>query len=61
LAGTAVFPVAGSPVIDTGLAGRPVPVEQEVGSMRPIGALATQLAEPFVHRWSTTNETRSMT
>jgi sterol desaturase/sphingolipid hydroxylase (fatty acid hydroxylase superfamily) len=60
LAGTAVFPVAGAVVIDTGLAGRPVPIEQEGETVRPISALATQLAEPFVDRWSTTNEVRSM-
>jgi sterol desaturase/sphingolipid hydroxylase (fatty acid hydroxylase superfamily) len=43
LAHTARFPVAGV-VVTTGLAGRPVPVEQEVGV--PI-ALLGQLAQPF--------------
>ena len=42
----AVFPARGDAVGRTGLAGRPVPVEQD-GSAGPIQLLAEQLIEPF--------------
>jgi hypothetical protein len=44
LARHALFPSPGTPVA-TGLAGRPVPVEQAAGSARR--AVAAQLAQPF--------------
>ena len=47
LAAYARFPGRGAPVTRTGLAGRPVPVEQE-GAARPaLRLMAGQLAEPF--------------
>jgi sterol desaturase/sphingolipid hydroxylase (fatty acid hydroxylase superfamily) len=42
----AVFP-ASRAVIATGLAGRPVPVEQSGQRLRPVRTMAWQLAEPF--------------
>jgi sterol desaturase/sphingolipid hydroxylase (fatty acid hydroxylase superfamily) len=42
----AVRPARGA-VITTGLAGRPVPVEQAAGRPRPLRTLLIQLAEPF--------------
>jgi sterol desaturase/sphingolipid hydroxylase (fatty acid hydroxylase superfamily) len=42
----AIFPVSGQ-VIDTGLAGRPVPVEQSEGRPRLARTMLAQLAEPF--------------
>jgi hypothetical protein len=47
LAGRAQFPVTGAPVFRTGLADRPVPVEQsdQIGSH--LALLLAQLAEPF--------------
>jgi sterol desaturase/sphingolipid hydroxylase (fatty acid hydroxylase superfamily) len=44
----AVFPVRGAEPNATGLAGRPVPVEQEGPDHRPIAVLGVQLTEPFV-------------
>jgi sterol desaturase/sphingolipid hydroxylase (fatty acid hydroxylase superfamily) len=43
----AVFPAPGHAVIETGLAGRPVPVEQTAGRLRLGRTLLIQLAEPF--------------
>jgi sterol desaturase/sphingolipid hydroxylase (fatty acid hydroxylase superfamily) len=45
----AVFPVAGKPVIPTGLSGRPVPVEQSGARPRFARTFLTQWAEPFTH------------
>ncbi len=47
LAGKARFPKRGSAPCPTGLAGRPVLVEQAAGRARPLRFLARQLAEPF--------------
>jgi len=49
LAGRAVWPVAGAPPVGTGLAGRPLPVEQSLslGVGQTLGLLGRQLAEPF--------------
>ena len=47
LAGRACFPVRGSAPCPTGLAGRPVRVEQAGGLSRPARLLAWQLAQPF--------------
>ncbi len=47
LARRARFPVRGSAPCPTGLAGRPVPVEQANGRPRPPRLLARQLAQPF--------------
>ena len=50
LAGTARFPVRGAPPCRTGLAGRPVPVEQGApgaGPVAPARRMARQLAQPF--------------
>jgi sterol desaturase/sphingolipid hydroxylase (fatty acid hydroxylase superfamily) len=46
LAGRAVFPAQGDPVVATGLAYRPVPAEQATDRWRP-SLMLTQLAEPF--------------
>ncbi len=46
LSGRARFPSPADPVRTTGLAGRPVPVEQQVRSAG-VRLMATQLAEPF--------------
>jgi hypothetical protein len=43
----AVFPVAGAAAAPTGLAGRPVPVEQAVGGLGLARTFLTQWAEPF--------------
>jgi hypothetical protein len=45
----AVFPMGGADrqVIDTGLAGRPVPVEQSGARMQPVRTMLRQLTEPF--------------
>jgi sterol desaturase/sphingolipid hydroxylase (fatty acid hydroxylase superfamily) len=51
LAHRAVFPPPGATVISTGIAGRPVPVEQSGSRPRPVRAVAVQLAEPFVAQW----------
>jgi sterol desaturase/sphingolipid hydroxylase (fatty acid hydroxylase superfamily) len=51
LAHRAVFPARGGTVIDTGIAGRPLPVEQSGPGPRPLRAFAAQLAEPFVDQW----------
>jgi sterol desaturase/sphingolipid hydroxylase (fatty acid hydroxylase superfamily) len=47
----AVFPSSTAAVIDTGLAGRPLPVEHLGHRRRPLSVLAAQLLEPFVDRW----------
>lgn len=47
LAGRARFPDRGKPIPRTGLAGRPVPVEQEPGAPAPLRLLAEQLCAPF--------------
>ena len=47
LAGLAVFPERGVAPVATGLAGRPVPVEQEAGGRGWAGLLARQLGEPL--------------
>jgi sterol desaturase/sphingolipid hydroxylase (fatty acid hydroxylase superfamily) len=47
----AVFPLPGTAPIDTGIAGQPLPLEQEGARSRPFRILAAQLAEPFVDRW----------
>ena len=47
LAGRARFPVAGAPVVRTGLPGRPVPTELDrVGGWHP-SVMVSQLSEPF--------------
>jgi sterol desaturase/sphingolipid hydroxylase (fatty acid hydroxylase superfamily) len=51
LAHKAVFPARGAAVIDTGDAGRALPLEQRGEGWRPFHALAAQLAEPFVDQW----------
>jgi sterol desaturase/sphingolipid hydroxylase (fatty acid hydroxylase superfamily) len=43
----AVFPSPGRPTIETGLAGRPVPVEQSAGRLHLGHTMLAQLAEPF--------------
>jgi sterol desaturase/sphingolipid hydroxylase (fatty acid hydroxylase superfamily) len=48
LAGRARFPQRGTPPIRTGLAGRPVTVEQDGERQRPLRVLGRQLVEPFV-------------
>jgi sterol desaturase/sphingolipid hydroxylase (fatty acid hydroxylase superfamily) len=47
LAGRARFPVPGTPACRTGLAGRPLQVEQAGDRARPLSLLANQLLEPF--------------
>ena len=44
----AVFPVRASTVIETGLSGRPIPVEQDSQKPRLGRTMLTQLAEPFI-------------
>jgi len=46
----AVFPVPGMAVFNTGIAGRPLPLEQQGHRPRPHRTLAAQLAEPFADR-----------
>jgi len=46
LAGRAMFPSRGARVGKTGLAGRPIPVEQDA-TAGPLPLLAEQLIEPF--------------
>jgi len=48
-AGHAVFPRAGDPVCRTGLAGRPLVVEQNLTRSRPVSLLLAQLVGPFVN------------
>ncbi|MBV8461935.1 MAG: sterol desaturase family protein [Acidimicrobiales bacterium] len=50
LSGRARWPTAGARRAPTGLAGRPVPVEQGAGAGWRPGVLVAQLAEPFVAR-----------
>jgi hypothetical protein len=45
----AVFPAAGKAVVETGLSGRPVPVEQSGERPRFARTFLTQWAEPFTH------------
>lgn len=47
LARRAVFPVPGAPPCRTGLAGRPIPVEQDAVPIRLPLLMLVQLAEPF--------------
>ena len=47
LARRAVFPARGAPACRTGLAGRPLPIEQIGARYRPIRVFSAQLAEPF--------------
>ncbi len=49
LAGCAKFPARGAEPGRTGLAGRPVPVEQSDPGPSPVLLMAAQLAEPFQH------------
>ena len=49
LARRAVFPVRGAPACRTGLAGRPIVVEQEGLRHRPVSVLISQLIEPFTN------------
>ena len=46
-AGRARFPSRNTPACRTGLAGRPLPIEQDAGGRWRPGLLVTQLAEPF--------------
>jgi sterol desaturase/sphingolipid hydroxylase (fatty acid hydroxylase superfamily) len=46
LARRAVLPRGGEPVV-TGIAGRPVPIEQTGGPLRATGVIAAQLLQPF--------------
>jgi hypothetical protein len=48
LSGRAVFPRGKGPLVDTGLAGRPVAVEQAGTGAWPVQTLARQLRNPFV-------------
>jgi hypothetical protein len=48
LARRAVFPTRGAPACRTGLAGRPIPVEQAGARYRPLRVFTAQMAEPFV-------------
>jgi sterol desaturase/sphingolipid hydroxylase (fatty acid hydroxylase superfamily) len=50
LAGRARFPVAGAPACHTGLAGRPLAIEQTGDRARRLALLANQLLEPFTAR-----------
>jgi sterol desaturase/sphingolipid hydroxylase (fatty acid hydroxylase superfamily) len=52
----AVFPVAGRPLVRTGLSGRPVPVEQAGDRPRFFRTFLTQWAEPFTTGRYTTSE-----
>jgi sterol desaturase/sphingolipid hydroxylase (fatty acid hydroxylase superfamily) len=52
----AVFPVAGKPLVRTGLSGRPVPVEQAGERPRFFRTFVTQWAEPFTTGNYTTSE-----
>jgi sterol desaturase/sphingolipid hydroxylase (fatty acid hydroxylase superfamily) len=52
LAGCATFPARGAQPGRTGLAGRPVPVEQSDPAPSPVLLMAAQLAEPFQLRGS---------
>ena len=52
LARRAVFPRAGDPVCRTGLAGRPLEVEQAQVRSRPVSLLAAQLVRPFLNTGS---------
>lgn len=47
LARRAVFPQGGAPPCRTGLAGRPIVVEQDGRRLRPVRVMAEQLLEPF--------------
>jgi hypothetical protein len=50
LAGYARFPARGGAVERTGLAGRPIPVEQDASASPALLLLAEQLIEPFQAR-----------
>jgi sterol desaturase/sphingolipid hydroxylase (fatty acid hydroxylase superfamily) len=47
LARRAVFPRPGAPACRTGLAGRPIVVEQAAARYRPLRVFSAQMAEPF--------------
>jgi sterol desaturase/sphingolipid hydroxylase (fatty acid hydroxylase superfamily) len=47
LTGRAIFPIEDAPVIETGLGGRPIPVEQAAGRPRLTRVFAIQWLEPF--------------
>src|SRR5580658_4374057 len=47
LAHRAVFPTRGAPACRTGLAGRPIVVEQADARYRPLRVFSAQMAEPF--------------
>jgi sterol desaturase/sphingolipid hydroxylase (fatty acid hydroxylase superfamily) len=47
LARRAVFPTRGAAACRTGLAGRPMPIEQTGACYRPLRVLSAQMAEPF--------------
>ena len=48
LARRALFPTPGAPVCSTGLAGRPLAVEQGDPRATPVRRMASQLVEPFL-------------
>jgi sterol desaturase/sphingolipid hydroxylase (fatty acid hydroxylase superfamily) len=48
MSGRAIFPVPDAPLIETGLSGRPIPVEQDVPVSRLPRLFATQWTEPFL-------------
>ena len=52
----AVFPAAGKPLVQTGLSGRPVPVEQAGERPRFFRTFLIQWAEPFTKNLYTTSE-----
>jgi hypothetical protein len=47
VSGRAVFPVRGTTAAPTGLAGRPIPVEQQGERLHLARVFAAQWAEPF--------------
>jgi len=55
LARRAVFPNRGTPACRTGLAGRPLVVEQAGARYRPVRVFTAQMAEPFAARASSSN------
>jgi sterol desaturase/sphingolipid hydroxylase (fatty acid hydroxylase superfamily) len=61
LARRAVFPERGATPCRTGLAGRPIPVEQDAVPLRLPLLLLVQLAEPFAPAGTTSRETYDQT
>jgi sterol desaturase/sphingolipid hydroxylase (fatty acid hydroxylase superfamily) len=55
LARRAVFPTPGATACRTGLAGRPIAVEQAGGRYRPLRVFSTQMVEPFATPERTTS------